>query len=192
MRPKNPAGEPANLERLTFREVDRTRWRDLAKLFEAPGGPKYCWCMAWRQLRTRERRAGSQVRRAALQRRVRAGVSVGLLAYAGERPVAWCSVAPRATFRPLGGLEDSDDGVWSIVCFFVPRRLRGRGFMRLLLEAAIDTARRRGARILEAYPVDPASPSYRFMGFVPVFRAAGFREVGRAGSRRHVMRLALR
>jgi hypothetical protein len=44
---------------------------------------------------------------------------------------------------------------------------------------------------VEAYPVDEAAPSYRFMGFVPVFAAAGFTEVGRAGTRRHVMRLNL-
>ena len=42
---------------------------------------------------------------------------------------------------------------------------------------------------VEAYPVDPDSPSFRFMGWVSVFKAAGFREVGRAGTRRHVMRL---
>nr|PZN92019.1 MAG: acetyltransferase [bacterium] len=44
---------------------------------------------------------------------------------------------------------------------------------------------------MEFHPVDPDSPSYRFMGFVRFFEAAGFREVGRAGSRRHVMRLDL-
>jgi hypothetical protein len=35
------------------------------------------------------------------------------------------------------------------------------------------------------------SPSYRFMGFVPSFKAASFKHAGRAGSRRHVMRKAL-
>lgn len=185
------ADEPLDLDRLTFIEVDRTRWRDLAALFEARGGPKHCWCMAWRPMVARSRRAGSEHRRSALQRRVRAGVPIGLLAYAGGRPVAWCSVAPRATFRPLGGAEGPDDGVWSLVCFFVPRPFRRRGVMKRLLAAAIEIARRRGAKVLEAYPVDSDSPSYRFMGFVPLFRAAGFRAVGRAGSRRHVMRLPL-
>jgi GNAT superfamily N-acetyltransferase len=77
------------------------------------------------------------------------------------------------------------------VCFFVPRRLRRRGLMRRLLTAAVETARRHGALVVEAYPVDPDSPSYRFMGYTPLFRAAGFKLVGRAGSRRHVMRLEL-
>jgi GNAT superfamily N-acetyltransferase len=180
-----------SIERLTFHEVDRGRWRDLARLFDAPGGPKYCWCMSWRPLENRSRPGGNQRRRAALQRRVRAGVPVGILAYVEGVPIAWCSVAPRETFRPLGGPEADGDAVWSVVCFFVPRRLRRRGLMRRLLAAAIESARRHGATVVEAYPVDPDSPSYRFMGYVPLFRSSGFAHVGRAGSRRRVMRLDL-
>jgi hypothetical protein len=63
--------------------------------------------------------------------------------------------------------------------------------MNQLIQAAIDHSRQQGAAVIEAYPVDPDSPSYRFMGFVPLFRALGFVEVGIAGSRRHVMRLML-
>ena len=44
-----------------------------------------------------------------------------------------------------------------------------------MLRAAIDYARKRGATALEAYPVDPDSPSYRFMGFVPAFERLGFK-----------------
>src|SRR3989304_5447687 len=148
------------LDGLLFHEVDRDRWRDLARLFAAPGGPKHCWCMSWRPLEARSAPAGNNRRRAALQRRVRDGVPIGILAYLQGEPVAWCSVAPRATFRPLGGLERPDDTVWSVVCFFVPRRLRRRGLMRPLLTAAVETARRHGATVLEGYPVDADSPSY--------------------------------
>ena len=119
------------------------------------------------------------------------GVPVGILGYLDGEPVAWCSIAPRETYRaglyrPSG---DEPDGVWSIACFFVPRRLRRRGIAKLLLHAAIDHARSRGATVIKAYPVDPDSPSYRFMGLVPLFEDAGLREVGTAGTRRHVMRL---
>lgn len=64
--------------------------------------------------------------------------------------------------------------------------------MRRLIGAAVEHARTRGATVVEAYPVKPDSPSYRFMGFIPSFKTAGFREVGRAGTRRHVMRLLLK
>ena len=177
---------------MEFREVDRARWDDLERLFESRGGPKYCWCMVWRPMPVGAR-GERGAKKAELQSRVREGVPVGILGYIDGEPVAWCSIAPRETYRaglyrPSG---DEPDGVWSLACFFVPRRLRGRGIAGRLLDAAVDHARSRGASVVEAYPVDPDSPSYRFMGLVPRFEAAGFHEVGTAGSRRHVMRLGL-
>ena len=96
-----------------------------------------------------------------------------------------------ATWAGRGTRRESDDAVWSVVCFFVSRSRRGEGLAHRLLEAAVAYAAARGARVVEAYPVAPDSPSYRFMGLTSWFEAAGFRRVGTAGSRRHVMRLAL-
>ena len=178
---------------LTFREVDRATWPDMQRLFESRGGPKYCWCMVWRANAEEARRTDGASRKVAMVRRVDAGTPVGLLGYLDGEPVAWCSIAPRETYRPLGGIEAAPgERVWSIACFFVIRDLRGAGITARLIEAAVAHARTRGATVVEAYPVDPDSPSYRFMGFVSSFAAAGFREVGRAGTRRHVMRLDLR
>ena len=118
----------------------------------------------------------------------------GLLGYLDGQPVAWCSIAPSASYRPLGGPvlpEEAEDEIWSLVCFFITRALRGEGMTTQLIHAAAAHARSNGARILEAYPVQPGSPSYRFMGYVPTFEKAGFQHVGPAGSRRHVMRLDL-
>lgn len=193
---RGPRREPS--DGISFRAVDPGRWGDLERLFESRGGPKGCWCMVWRG--SPEERRDKVSRKAAMARRALSGEPVGILGYEGDEPVAWCSIAPRSTYRPLGGPVERGAGqdtgappaVWSVVCFFVTRRLRGRGLMPRLLEAAVAQARERGARVVEAYPVDPDSPSYRFMGFVEAFEAAGFREVGRAGRRRHVMRLALR
>lgn len=115
-------------------------------------------------------------------------------AYFDGEPAAWCSVAPRPTYKKLGGAvyEGVSDGeVWSIVCFFVKRAARGNGIFDMLLTAAVDYARENGAEVVEGYPVDPDSPSFRFMGFVSAFEAAGFEHVGMAGSRRHVVSLRL-
>ena len=179
---------------IAFHEVDRGRWSDLERLFESRGGPKHCWCMVWRATPGERKAVGGPNRKVALQRRVEVSVPVGILGYLDGEPVAWCSIAPRPTYRRLGGAQDPGDDpekVWSITCFFITRRLRGVGLTKRLIEAAVANARARGATVVEAYPVDPDAPSYRFMGFVPVFEAAGFREVGRAGTRRHVMRLWL-
>jgi GNAT superfamily N-acetyltransferase len=183
-----------DLPTLVFRPVTAARWDDLARLFEARGGPKSCWCMVWRATPAEARRTDGRSRKAALRLRVEQDLPIGILGYAGREPVAWCSIAPRTTFRRLCGLDDPADDparIWSLVCMFVPRALRGRGVTRRLIEAAVAEARRRGATVVEAYPVDADSPSYRFMGRTSTFAALGFEEVGRAGSRRHVMRLRL-
>jgi GNAT superfamily N-acetyltransferase len=124
--------------------------------------------------------------------RIAGGTPVGLVAYRQGKPVGWISVAPKATFRGLGGPEpEPGETIWSLTCMFIPRKLRGAGHAHAFITAAVAHARAAGATTLEAYPVNPDSPSYRFMGFVAAFEKAGFTHVGAAGSRRHVMRLAL-
>jgi GNAT superfamily N-acetyltransferase len=177
--------------KLTFHEVDADHWDDFERLFEAKGSPKYCWCMAWRATKAEIPLDGAG-RKVAMHNRVRAGTPVGLLGYLGHEPVAWCSIAPRTTFRGLVSNDGSDDEIWSITCFFVLRRLRRTGIAKRLLHAALRHAREHGAKLVEAYPVEADSPSYRHMGFVSMFEEAGFREIGREGTRRHVMQRKLR
>jgi GNAT superfamily N-acetyltransferase len=187
-------GPPTNSidpTRLIFQAVDVAHWPDFERLFESRGGPKSCWCMVWRQTLEEARHTDGASRKAAMAARVAAGIPVGLLGYLDGAPVAWCSVAPRSTYRRLVSDGGSDDGIWSLACLFVVRRLRGMGLAPVIIQAAVSHARAQGASIVEAYPVDADSPSYRFMGFVPVFERAGFQEVGREGIRRHVMRLYL-
>jgi len=156
-------------EQLEFHEVTAERWTDLERLFEASGGPKYCWCMVWRSMARGERK-DSTAKKTALLSRVQSAVPIGILGYRGTDPVAWCSIAPREAYRDFVGKSvpaDKQDNVWSLVCLFVPRKLRGRGLTKRIIAAAIDHARAKGAGVVEAYPVDPESPSYRFMGLVP-------------------------
>lgn len=183
--------DAAEIDRVVFREVTADSWSNFESLFECRGGPKACWCMVWRATPEEAKRTDGTSRKAAIAKRIAAGTIVGLLGYLDEEPVAWCSVAPRSTYRRLVDDGSPDEGVWSIACFFVVRRLRGQGITQRIIAAAIDFAKSRGASIVEAYPVDPESPSYRFMGFVPTFENAGFREVGRAGTRRHVFQLTV-
>jgi GNAT superfamily N-acetyltransferase len=147
--------------------------------------------MIWRGTGAAAARADRSSRKAAIKKRVHAGVPIGILGYIGEKPVAWCSVAPRETYREsMAEVRDGDaDGrVWSIVCFFVGRSVRGQGVFHRLLEAAEAYAKAQGATVLEGYPVDEDSPSYRFGGFLPSFEKAGFTPIARAGTRRYVVR----
>ncbi|MBI4923768.1 MAG: GNAT family N-acetyltransferase [Devosia nanyangense] len=149
--------------------------------------------MAWRAspAEAREHPRGKS-RKPLMEGRIKGGTSVGLLGYLGDDPVAWVSIAPRQTYRDLGGpAAEESETIWSLACMYVARRHRKQGHGKQLIEAATAHAKERGATVLEAYPVDPDSPSYRFMGFVPAFEQLGFVPAGLAGSRRHVMRLRL-
>ncbi len=171
------------------------RWPDLEKLFGPSGAYGGCWCM-WFRLRRKEfaRNSGHQNKQA-MRELVDSGEPPGLLAYVQGEPLGWVSLAPRERFAHLEHSRTitrvDDQPVWSIVCFVVDRRSRGRGLMTTLLSAAIDYARQRGARIVEGYPVEPAGRLSGYSGYTGVastFRKAGFVEVARASAQRLIMR----
>jgi GNAT superfamily N-acetyltransferase len=169
------------------------RWRDFVDLFERPGprggrgiASNGCWCMWWRRHRDH-----AQNRRS-MQALVRGGDEPGLLAYDGGVAVGWISVAPKqelgtlARSRRYGGDADNDR-VWAIVCFYVHANARHRGVAAVLLRAALEYARERGARVVEAYPHD-RRPDY--MGSRELFERQGFKPF-REAEPRTVMRRRL-
>ncbi len=175
---------------LSFREVSQATRGEFEAFFNAPGAPKYCWCMVWRRTAQEAKHHTGPDRHRQMMQRIAAGTPIGLIAYDGETAVGWVSVAPRETYRNLGGPQaQPGEVVWSIACFFVPRKRRGQGLVHQLIAGAVAHAKQNGATVVEAYPVPPDAPSYRFMGRVPVFEKAGFTDHGMAGTRRHVMRL---
>lgn len=133
--------------------------------------------------------------RRAFGRLVRGDRIPGILAYRGTEVVGWCAVAPREDYARLARSRvahpvDSQP-VWSIVCFFVAPASRRRGVTAALLRAAVEHARRRGAKIVEGYPVDPDGnypDTFAYVGLISAFRRAGFREVARRSPGRPIMR----
>lgn len=156
--------------------------------------------MWWRLKRSvfdRNRGAGNKRR---MKRIVQSGEVPGLLAYAGDKPVAWVSLAPRTQFpvlersRVLAPVDDKP--VWSVVCFFVAKDYRGKGVATKLLEAGVKYARRRGAKIIEGYPYKPPKgrlpDPFVWTGLPPMFEATRFKEVARRSASRPLMRRTLR
>lgn len=174
------------LKNIKIKPVVEGNWKDFESLFQSKGGPSYCWCMAWRMTKEELKHNNSANRKKFIRKRVSEKIPIGLLAYAEEKAIAWCSIAPRESYQRLGG-DEGLEKAWSIACFFIKREYRDQGLIDLLIENAKKYARKRGAKWLEAYPVETSSPSYRFMGFIHSFEKAGFRFVKKAGTRRHVM-----
>jgi GNAT superfamily N-acetyltransferase len=125
----------------------------------------------------------------------------GLVAYLGSEPVGWCAVEPRPNFTGLvrnnrvpwdGRDEDkADDTVWAVTCLLTRSGYRKRGISRQLAKAAVEHARRNGARAIEAYPILTKNviSEELLVGTVGTFAAAGFVEVSRPTLRRAVMRI---
>lgn len=181
---------------LTVRPVTPDQWEPLVALFGEQGACAGCWCMWWRLTARQWREGAGDGNRLALQRLIAAGQVHGLLGYVGGQPVGWCSFGPREQFPRLQRSSIArpvdDQPVWTVVCFFVQRRFRRQGVALALLRAAADYAAARGARILEAHPVDTGRRRLRddalFTGLASMYRAAGFQEVARRSPTRPVMR----
>ena len=171
--------------------VTRENWEDFEAFFSSYGILRYCWCMEWRLTKEEKKQNDAADRKAYMRQRIQDNVPVGILAYRDGKPAAWCSVGPRETFRNLKG-DETIEGVWSITCFFVPKKLRGQGLTRALMDGAKAYARDGGAKYLEGYPVERDSPSYSHMGHRDMFERAGFAFVKNAGLRRRVMTIKLR
>lgn len=176
------------------KELTPRLWPELEKLFGSNGACGGCWCMFWRAPRGEKwDRVKGAVNRRRFKRLVETGRAHGVLAFVDGEPVGWCSFDRRQDFDKLDrspSFSCSDAGdVWSIPCFFVKSGHRGRGVATALLAAALKALQRRGAKIVEGYPVkgNALPAAFAWTGTLPLFR--GFKAVGRRdGGKQRVRR----
>lgn len=178
------------------------RWPDLEAIFNAKGCSiaRGCWCMAYRLSGSREPlppgMTRAQANRAALKALVDAGHPPGLIGYRGKVPVGWVSIGPREEYAKLKRspvMKAVDEQpVWSITCFVVPAEYRGQGVAQALLKGAVAYAKKQGATLVEAYPVDKPTRSndnYMWFGAKSMYDNAGFKEVARRKPQRPIVRI---
>ena len=194
-----PEMKETELKGLSFRVAKASLWNDIVKLFGERGACGGCWCMFWRVPRKQYDANRGTKNKKALKKLVESDVQPGVIAYVGKNPIGWCAVAPRSDYI---GLERSrilkpvdDQPVWSISCLFVDKAFRRRGVSTKLIKAAADLAAKRGARIVEGYPVEPSSDKapdpFLWHGLSSAFLTAGFHEVLRRSESRPIMRLVV-
>lgn len=183
-------------DKLKFHPLTQARWADLEKLFGARGACGGCWCMWWRIPRAKFEKQKGEGNRRAMRKLVGSGRVPGILAYAGKEPIGWCAIEPRDSYpvlersRVLKRVDD--EPVWCVTCFFIARPWRRRGVSVALLRAAVQHARKQGAKIVEGYPSETrtgkAPDAFVWTGLPGTFRAAGFTEIARRSPTRPIMR----
>ena len=181
---------------IKFVPVTRDRWSDFETLFGERGACGGCWCMFWRLARKDFESQKGEGNRKAMRAIVQSGKIPGILAFAQDRPVAWCSVAPRADFPALARsriLKPIDNlPVWSISCFFVEKKYRRQGLSFQMIQAAVDYVKKNGGTVVEAYPVEPRkdkmADAFAWTGLASAFVKAGFKECARRSETRPIVR----
>ncbi|TMI28296.1 GNAT family N-acetyltransferase [Candidatus Bathyarchaeota archaeon] len=178
--------------------------RTLADFEDLAAQQGYCWCMYYqrprpvgRNLSNVERKAKNRRDKAAL---VRASRSHAILVYDGEKTVGWCQYGvkdelPRIdagrNYRKVAPPVEAEK-LWRITCFFVDKDYRGKGVAKLALKAALDSIKKQGGGVVEAYPVVSekmaAVAEWRWFGTPSMFRGEHFRTVAPLGSSGVLMR----
>jgi GNAT superfamily N-acetyltransferase len=189
--------EKSSALKLKFIPITIDRWDDFETLFGDNGACGGCWCMWWRLKRSQYEKQKGAGNKKSIKRIVNSGITPGILAYDKVKPIGWCAIEPRESYSLL---ENSrvlkridDEKVWSVVCFFIDRKYRGKGVTEKLLEAALKYAKKNKAKIVEGYPIDSKNtPSaFAWTGFASAFTKVGFKEVHRGSPTRPIMRYYL-
>lgn len=179
-------------------------WPAFEALFGKQGACYGCWCTYFRLPPAARRQSSGERNKDHIRARIAAGPPPGLLAIRTGEADGWMQIGPRLDIpewnnkgrasAPLDGADAADLAVWAISCFFVRSKARGQGLTHRLVEAGVDHARRSGARLVEACPIDFSRDTRSlslFVGSTRVFEGAGFRQVAARKPGRPLMRLEL-
>jgi GNAT superfamily N-acetyltransferase len=159
---------PLQVQAYTTKEMSNRTWRDFDKLFSQASGWEHCQCIHFHRpcplpkdqwLRSRAERT---VRNRREKRElVKRGRAHGILVYANGEPVGWCQYGPREELPRIDssrndhGLapEQGSMNLWRITCFVVDRKHRRRGVAAAALRAALESIKKKGGGLIEAYPL---------------------------------------
>jgi GNAT superfamily N-acetyltransferase len=175
---------------ITIEPVTADRFADAEHALSGGGDGHSCQCQWWMITNAQWQGTSMEEREGMLRSEVDAGPPA-LVAYVDGEAAGWVRVGPRAAQVRLARTRAfaesphpfDDPSVWAVSCFVVRREHRGAGLTAEMLDAAVTYAREQGARVVEAYPIDPTAANKRsnelYTGILTTFIAAGFTEVAR-------------
>jgi ribosomal protein S18 acetylase RimI-like enzyme len=116
----------------------------------------------------------------------------GYLAYDGDKPIGWCNANEKQNFQALKEKSDSDESIYSIVCFLISPKYRGNGIARKLLERVCLDCENSEYKYIEVYPrKGKQSCEKHYHGPLSLYEYFGFK-IERENDDNYVMRKELR
>lgn len=184
---------------LSFEELASRNWKQYEELMGEKGGCGNCWCMYFRLPYKTFQENKPDGNKKLMKQLISKNIPQGLIAYMDKKPVGWIALAPREDYiriensRVFKRIDDKP--VWSITCFFVKKEFRHIGLSRHLIKGTVDFARKRGIKVLEAYPAVPYSDKvphpFLWVGVLSSFIKNGFTIVKQNSKSRAMVRLEL-
>ena len=184
----------------TVRELSSRTFSDFETMAAKQGG---CWCMHYQRAKPIRQKSPSEwkkINRRDKRALVEKGQSHAMLVYDNETPVGWCQYGSKEELPRIDagrgyrkvGPPDGDEKLWRITCFFVDKDYRGKGVSKLALNAALESIKKQGGGIVEAYPVVSkkmaAVAEWRWFGTPSMFKREGFEKVAPLGTSMVLMR----
>jgi len=187
------------IKNFSYKILTKENWNDFENLFGRKGACGGCWCMYWRLTHKQFELSKGEKNKILMKKLVDNEKQIGLIQYLDEKPIGWCSFAPREDFirlktsRILKSVDE--EKVWSIVCFFIEKKYRKLGYSVKILKSVVEFLKSKSVKIIEGYPVDTEnkkSPDvFMYTGLMNTFLKAGFVEVVRNSLTRPIMRFYL-
>jgi len=202
---------PSLSAQFTTKELTTKTWPDFVKLFSQGNGFDHCMCMHFHRpctlpknewLPTRAERGARNRRQKKIL--VDKGRAHGILVYADGEPVGWCQYGPSEELPRIGNSRKyrklaRDPGtqkLWRITCFAVLKSYRKRGVATAALHAALESVRKQGGGLVEAFPINRwlsrAFGNESTHGTASMFKKAGFKVVAPFGSTRFSSHVLMR
>ena len=185
--------------KLKFDSLSASNWKQFEILMGEKGGCGNCWCMFFR-LPYKDFQANKPDGNKKLMKQfVNKGMPQGLIASINNDPVGWIAMAPREDYMKIGNSRVfkriDDKQIWSITCFFIKKEFRHKGLSQQLIKGAVDFAKKKKIKTLEAYPAIPYSekvpPPFLWVGVLSSFIKNGFKIVQQNSKSRAMVRIDL-
>lgn len=183
------------------KEFSKETWVDFESLFGKHKGVRGgCWCTFNLCTSAQYDKMTKDERKEFQKSLANQGLCSGILVYDKDTPIAWCQFGlaekfPR--FERMRAYNELDLPIdlqprWRISCLFVDKHRRGEGLSRFALKSALESIRKHGGGVVEAFPLDVPGARYpQYTGSEKMYKEEGFETVARLGKITLLMRLII-